>query len=179
MEDSMTKSSIFSIQVNDKGGKHFRKYTEDTLRTFFDASPTAANFELMVLIEGLVFMALRIHFVSVGDAKGYDRFVKKNDRLENAVKKLSSVGVVDSKLRSNLTNYRKMRNEISHNLFRMKSFDSKIFPKFKNYSYSKALADLFEMGMGIFKAFSTFMVPGTSNFAKKFPGFPSQKSAQK
>ena len=171
----------FYIQINDKGGKHFRKYTVDNLQMLFDISPTAANFELMVLIEGLVFMALRVHFMVTGNEKGYDQFIAKNDRLECAIDRLASEKIISSALKGQLADYRKMRNEIAHNVFRMKSLNSRVFPEFKNYSYSKALSELFERGMGIFKEFSKFIAPGRptqEEFLTRFRGVSGQKSSK-
>lgn len=82
--------SQFFIQINDRGGQHFRKYTRDSLIMLFDTSPTAANFELMILIEGLTFLALRTHFIISNNEKAYEVFLRKNDRLEGAVAELSA-----------------------------------------------------------------------------------------
>jgi hypothetical protein len=142
------------VQINDKGGKHFRKYTEDSLQMLFDAAPTAAVFELTVLIEGLTFMALRIHFINIGEKEGYEKFIKHNDSLECAVNKLALEKIINEELKKELTDFRKMRNDLTHNLFRMKTLDSEIFPELKDYSYSEALSTLFKKGIEIFKAFS-------------------------
>ena len=179
MKKSASDKSSFYIQINDRGGKHFRKYTVDSLQMLFDISPTAANFELMVLIEGLVFMALRVHFMVTDNEKSYDQFIAKNDRLECAIDKLASEKIISRVLKGQLTEYRKMRNEIAHNAFRMKLLNSRIFPEFKNYSYSEALLELFEKGMDIFKEFSKFIVPGKptqEEFLARFRGVSGQKS---
>ncbi len=165
--------SRFYIQINEKGGKYFRKYTEDTLQMLYDISPTAANFELMVLIEGLVFMALRVHFIVIGKKNDYEKFIEKDDRLNCAIDKLASEEIIDKVLEGQLIDYRKMRNEIAHNAFRIKSFKSKLFPLFKDYSYSEAFKDLFNKGMKIFRGFSKFIVPGRPSqgeFIKRFKG---------
>jgi len=105
-------------------------------------------------------MALRVHFMVIGNEKGYDKYIVKNDRLDCAINKLASEGIIGDSLESKLSEYRKMRNEIAHNAFRMKSLDSKVFPEFKSYSYSEALTKLFDKGMDIFKDISMFIVPG-------------------
>ena len=170
--------SNFYIQINEKGGIHFRKYTEDSLEMLFDISPTAANFELMVLIEGLVFMALRIHFIVTGKENDYEEFIKRNDSLDCAIDKLASEKIIGEALKVQLTEYRKMRNEIAHNAFRMKSLKSKLFPTFNDYSYSDVLKDLFNKGMKIFMEFSRFIVPGKPSpkeFAQRFKGVSNKE----
>ena len=113
-----------------------------------------------------------------GNEKGYDQFIAKNDRLECAIDRLASEKIISPALKEQLTEYRKMRNEIAHNAFRIKSLNSRVFPEFKNYSYSEALSGLFEKGMGIFKEFSKFIVPGRltqEEFLTRFRGVSGQK----
>lgn len=74
-----------------------------------------------------------------------------------------------------LKNYRTMRNEIVHNAFRMKTFKSKTFPEFKDYSYSEVLSNLFNKGIEIFDSFGEFMIPGRPSqeaFVRRFKGIP-------
>ena len=178
MKKPVGGKSNFFIQINDRGGKHFRRYTVDSLQMLFDISPTAANFELMVLIEGMVFMALRVHFMVIGNKKGYKQFIVKNDRLECAIDKLAFEKIISPALKGQLTEYRKIRNEIVHNAFRIKSLDSRIFPEFKNYSYSEAFSELFKKGVDIFKEFSKFIVPGRptqEEFLARFRGVSGEK----
>ena len=172
-QNDTQKASGFFIQVNDKGGGHFRKYTEDSLQMLFDTSPSAANFELMVLVEGLVFMSLRTHFIIADNEEGYEKFLKRDDRLKTAIDKLVIEHIVDRNLERKLDEYRKIRNEIVHNIYRMKSFKSKLFPTFKDYSYIDAYKSLFQIGMGVFREFSEIIVPGKpsqASYLRRFRG---------
>lgn len=171
----------FFIQINEKGGKHFRKYTEDSLQILFDTSPSAANFELMILIEGLVFLALRTHFIIAGKEGDYEKFLKKDDRVKKAIDKLVSEHIIEEGLKKKLNEYRGMRNEIAHNAYRMKSFKSKVFPSFKEYSYTDAFEALFHKGMEIFREFSKFMVPGKPSklaYIKRFRGVTENEASK-
>ena len=63
------------IQINDKGGKHYRTYTPESLQMLFDVSPSAANFELAILIEGLTFLGYRITCEVRKKPEEYTRFL--------------------------------------------------------------------------------------------------------
>lgn len=138
------KKMNFTIQINDRGGAPFRKYTPDTLVMLFQTSKTAANFELMVLIEGLSFLAYYMHLTLNGRSSEYD---EKAD-FADVIDKLEEKKIIGKKLKGKLHSYRKQRNQIVHDLFRIKSFHKE--PDFKNYSYEVELEKLFWSGMNAF-----------------------------
>lgn len=165
------------LAVNSKGGRHFRKYTKDTLQMLFDTSPSAGCFEIIIVIEGMVFMGVRSIYLNNNDAAGYDIFLK--DKIQgktffNAIDKLYIRGIVDEPLRKKLHIFRNMRNDIAHDLFQLKTIFTSKYPVFKDYPYDKSLKDLFDLGLDVFCLLIEDITPGIptqKEYEKRFKGF--------
>ena len=169
------KPFTFTVQIFDKGGKHFRKYTKDTLQMLYDTSPSAANFEMIIVVEGLVFMALRSYYIKAKDEKPYGKFIKnkKEGTFYNAIEKIYYLGIIDRVLKEKLHKYRDLRNEIAHDLFQMKSVLIEGVT-FKDYLHSKSLEELFESGLTVFVELGDIITPGRptqEEYLKRFSGF--------
>lgn len=166
----------FTVQINDKNGIQFRKYTKDTFQMLFDTSPSAANFEMIIVLEGLVFTAIRMHYMVTKKEKDYDKFIsnKKRGTFYNAIEKLYKLGIIDLSLKDKLHTYRELRNEIAHDLFQLKSVYTEGTPKFKDYPHTTALKNLFDTGLDSFNLLGEIITPGIPNqeeFLKRFSGY--------
>lgn len=166
----------FGIQINNKEGKPFRKYTKDTLQMLFDTSPSAANFEMIIVIEGLVFMGIRLFYMISKQNNEYNKFIKdkKASTFYRAIEKLYCLGIIDESLQRKLHSYREQRNEIAHDLFQLKSIYTESAPKFKNFTHTDLLKKLFDQGLEIFIAFEDIITPGRptqEEYLKKFSGY--------
>lgn len=153
----------FFIQVNDKGGKHFRKYTKDTLQMLFDVSPTAANFELMILVEAVVFLGYRTYCI-VNKCEGdYDAFIKNKNESSfgKAIKKIYDLKIIGEPLFNKLNKYREMRNDIAHDLFKIKSIGTTPDARFsfREYSYTDALRGMFDIGVECIEDLAEIIIP--------------------
>lgn len=164
--------SNFYIQINEKGGEHFRRYTKESLQMLFDVSPTACNFELMLLIEGVVFLAYRTYCIVSKCEEEYDAFIKdrKINTFSNAIEKIYQLGIIDTSLKTKLNSYRELRNEVAHDLFRFKDLNSKNRVAFKDYSYKEMLKEFYEKGMIIIVSLAEIIIPDNKDgeYLKRF-----------
>ncbi len=166
----------FTVQINDKDGKHFRKYTKDTLQMLFDTSPSAANFEMMIVVEGLVYMAVRSFYIITKQENEYNKFIadRKNSTFYHAIEKIYLLGIIDEDLKVKLHYFRQLRNDIAHDLFQIKSIFTDKVPKFKDYSHTKSLKDLFQVGLDVFVSLGSIITPGVPNqeeYLKRLSGY--------
>lgn len=166
---------VFTVQINNQDGSLYRKYTKDTLQMLFAVSPSAANFELIIVIEGLVFMAIRSHYMVTNQQSEYNVFL--SDRNEStfysAIQKICTLGIIGKNLHIRLENFRKLRNEVAHDLFQIKSVFTKKAPQFKKDSYEQSLKNLFNTGLEIFTEFGEIVTPGKptqKEYMKRFSG---------
>ncbi len=159
---------MFYVQINDSNGKHFRKYTIDTLQAIYDTSPTAASFEIMVLIEGLVFLAIYTHYLLNNNEQEYHQFVnqKYKPSLGKGIKKLEEVCSFDDSIISELRKYQNLRNDVAHDLFRFKGQDLT-----SEYSFSDKIEELFNQGLETLKVFAPLVVPNQPNQQQYFKNF--------
>lgn len=169
----------FFIQINEKGGKHFRRYTKESLQMLFDVSPTACNFELMLLIEGEVFLAYRTFCIISKCEEEYEAFIgnKYESTFSNAIEKIYQLGIIDDALKTKLNKYRELRNEIAHDLFRFKSLNSKSRIAFKDYSYTEMLEEMYKKGVEIIISLTELIIPDSKNpeYLKRFSGAYKRK----
>lgn len=147
---------MYPIRINDKGGKLFRKYTEDTLRTIYSASPLGANYEVSVLIEGLVFMALLTYYAFQGRPIDYFKFVFKRrmPALGEGLRLLKDVDIFEDSVIKEVEKYKKLRNDFIHDPFKMKTM------RFNDHSVGQSLEQLFEQGMKVLELLSPLITPG-------------------
>ncbi len=141
----------------------------------FDTSPSAANFEMIIVIEGIVFMAIRTYYIVTKQEKEYDIFItnKKIGTFYNAIEKLYKLGIIDLDLQKKLHSYRELRNEIAHDLFQLKSVYTEDTPKFKDYPHTTALKNLFDTGLEAFNLLGEIITPGRptqEEYLKRFSG---------
>ena len=167
----------FSLTVNKKGGAQYRKYSQDTLQMLFDTSPSAACFEITIVVEGLIFTAVRLIYILTNNEKGYEKFLrdkKDGESFYNAIEKLYFWGVIDKNLKDDLHTFRTMRNEIAHDLFQLKTVFTTQAPKFRDYSHDEVLKNFFDKGLEVFSEMGDIITPGVptkEEFIKKFSGF--------
>lgn len=166
----------FTVIVNDGEGHHFRRYNKDTLQMLYDVSPSAANFEMIIVIEGLVFMAIRSYYIVSKNEKGYGQFInkKKTATFYHAIEFLYKLGIIENNLKKELHEYRELRNEIAHDLFQFKSVFTEKAPTFKNVSHTESLEKLFDKGLEIFILLGTIITPGHPSqveYLKRFSGY--------
>lgn len=168
------------VRINDRDGKHYRIYTKDTLQMLFDVSPSAVNFELMILIESLTFFAYRVSCEMREVADEYKEFLsgKGSATFYEAIERIYNWGIIDRKLKSKLHKYREERNIIVHDLFRLKSFDAETGVAFKDFSYKEAQEKLFTYGIQIFEPIVKAVTPGLptqEEYLKRFSGYYRRK----
>lgn len=147
---------MYPIRINDKNGKLFRKYTEDTLRTIYSSSPLGANYEVSVLIEGLVFMALLSYYALQGKPIDYFEFVlkKRMPTLGAGLKRLKNIGIFEDSVIKEVEKYKNFRNDFIHDPFKMKTM------VFNNHSVVESLEQLFEQGIKVLELLSPLVTPG-------------------
>jgi hypothetical protein len=152
------------IQINDKGGKHYRTYTEESLQMLFDVSPSAANFELAILIEGLLFLGYRFSCEIRKNPNEYDEFLsdKKHSSFYGVIERIYKLKIIDDVLKGKLHKYRQERNEIIHDLFRLKTINMTKKIAFKDFSYIEAQEKLFKNGILALQAIYKIVVPGAT-----------------
>ena len=153
---------MYPIRINDKGGKLFRKYTEDTLRTIYDTSPLGANYEVSVLIEGLVFIALLNYYTLRGQQVNYFEFVlqKKTPALGEGLRRLKAIDVFEGSVVKEIEEYKRLRNKFIHDPFKIKTMI------FENHSITQSLEQLFEQGMKVLRLLSVLTTPGRPSVAE-------------
>lgn len=147
---------MYPIRINDKGGKLFRKYTEDTLQTIYSASALGANYEVSVLIEGLVFMAL-LNYYSLHDRTiDYFDFVlkKRMPALGEGLKRLKNIDIFENSVIKEIEKYKALRNNFIHDPFKMKTMI------FNDHSVVQSLEQLFEQGIKVLELLSPLVTPG-------------------
>lgn len=165
----------FGVQIKSKNGSHFRNYTQDTLQMLFDTSPSAANFELIIVIEGLIFMAIRSFYLLINKEAEYSKYIanKNGASFYNAIEKIYKLGIIDETLRKDLHKFRELRNDIAHDLFQLKTVYTEGAPQFKDYPYENSLRDLFESGLKVFVDLGQVVTPGhpsKEEYIKRFTG---------
>ena len=151
------------IQINDKGGKHYRTYTRESLQMLFDVSPSAANFELAILIEGLTFLGYRISCEIRKKAEEYSNFLadKKSATFYEVIERIYKLGIIDETAKTILHDYRQERNGIVHALFRLKTINLTKEVEFKDFSYKEAQEKLFYLGIEALESLYKSIVPGS------------------
>ncbi len=169
------KPFAFTVQINNKDGSPYRKYTKETLQMLFAISPSAANFELIIVIEGIVFMAIRSFYMMTHRESEYGKFLEngRESTFYSATQKIYTLGIVDKKLYKKLDTFRTLRNEIAHDLFQIKSVFTKKSPKFKDESHDQSLKKLFNTGLEVFAELGEVVTPGRPTqmeYVKRFTG---------
>jgi DNA-binding transcriptional ArsR family regulator len=167
--------SQFGLQINNKDGSLYRKYTKDTLHMLFSISPTAANFELMIVIEGVVFMGVRSFYIINKQEQEYDKFIadKSQSTFSGAIQRLYMMGIIDEPLKEKLITYKTLRNEIAHDWFQIKTVYTEGVPSFKEFSHDESLKKLFDSGLDVFVELGEVITPGrptTEEYLKRFQG---------
>jgi len=177
----MNSSKVyFSIKINDKGGIPYRDYTPDTLRRLFIESKTAANFEIMALIEGLTYLGYFLYCNITKQPEKYEKILKDLDKgsFKSVINYLYYEGVIDKTLRKQLHEYRGKRNHVVHNWLQLKT---PLNPKLKDYSYDEALGELFQCGMKTLLPLHKAITPSKETwgeYVKKFSGLYRRKKSQ-
>lgn len=167
----------FSIKFNDRGGIPYRDYNPTTFQKLFNESRTAANFELMVLIEGLTFLAYFIYCQLKGKPEKYNEIL--NDPTQGSFKSVTdllfSLGIISEELKNQLHEYRIKRNKITHNWLKIKT---PLDVNLKEYSFDEALKDLFDCGMNVLPVLHKAVTPTKDtwiDYLKRFAGLYKNK----
>lgn len=158
-----------------KAGQHYRTYTPESLQMLYDVSPSAANFELAILIEGLTFLGYRITCEVRKKPEEYTEFLsnKRVSTFYEAIERIYKLKIIDNTVKTTLHKYREKRNEIVHDLFRLKTINLTDKVAFKDFSYKKAQEDLFKSGIEALKSLYKFIVPGSiswNEYKKRLEG---------
>lgn len=153
---------MYPIRINDKGGVVFRKYTEDTLQTLYDSSPLGANYEVSVLVEGLVFMALLNYYALRGQEIEYFTFVLRENTpsLGDGLARLKEVRIFEDPVINELKEYKRLRNNFIHDPFKMKTMI------FDDVSIFQSLERLFQQGIKVLRLLSPLTTPGHPTVAE-------------
>ncbi len=155
------------VTINEKGGKVYRKYTEDTLRTIYSTSALGANYEVSVLVENAVFMMLFIYFSLHEKEIDYFDFVirKRTPSLGDGLQKLRRLDIFDKDLIVEIEKYKSMRDKFIHDPFKAKSF---VFGK---SLFSVTFEETFEQGMKVLEKIGPYIrfgFPDMETFKKKY-----------
>ncbi len=160
---------MYPIHIFDKGGKSiFRKYNEDTLRTIYSASKLGANYEVFVLVEGLIFMAILSYYTLRGEVQEYFDFLFQEPMpgLGAGINKLKKLQILEDLLEE-IEAYKKARNAFAHDPFRLKAM------VFTDYHVSEECERLFEQGMLLLNKLSPLVQPGfptMDEYKRRFKG---------
>lgn len=130
----------FQIKIFEKNGSIYRTYTEEYFKNKFKESKIEANFELMMVIEGLTFIICLLDYTLNGKEREYFEFAREAS-FKDAIKKIKKI--IGKKLEERINIYRKKRNELVHNWLNIKCTKENL----RNYSYDEALNELFNYGL--------------------------------
>lgn len=155
------------IQINDRDAKHYRTYMAESLQMLFNVSPSAANFELAILIEGLTFLGYRITCKVRKKPEEYTKLLsnKKASTFYEAIERIYKLKIIDNTAKTTLHKYREKSNEIVHDLFRLKTINLTDKVAFKDFSYKENQEDLFKIGIEALKSLYKFVVPGSMSWS--------------
>lgn len=162
----------YSIKIFERGGLPYRNYTPDSLDKLFTESKTAANFEIMALIEGMTFLGYFIFCNVSKEPEKYEAIIKNPSKgsFSSVINYLYQSGIIDIDLKDLLHEYRKKRNSITHNWLQLKT---PLNPDLKDYSYDEALGDLFKAGKLCLGLLYKAVVPSKDSwedYVKRFEG---------
>ncbi len=122
-------------------------------------TPLGANYEVMVLVEGLVFLAIFQYYALHEESNKYFEYVfnkKSYPTLGNGISMLTKLELFkESPVTSELKTYKELRNEFTHDPFKMKTM------YFEGYCISDSLEKLFEQGIKVLNLLSPLVQPGT------------------
>lgn len=144
-----------AFTVNEKGGRPFRKYTKDTFEILYSTTRLGANYELSVVIEGLIFISILTFYAFRKEELKYFEFVLSTPTpsLGSGIRKLKSFNIFPERIIQKLERYQKLRNDFIHDPFRLKTM------KFNNHSIESSLEELFNLGMDLFHELNNLVFP--------------------
>lgn len=165
----------YSIKIFEKGGVPYRHYTPESLEKLFLESKTAANFEVMALIEGLTNFAYFLYCNLTKQKEKYDEVLKDQYKgsFKSVIDYINESGIIDSELKEQLHEYRKMRNEVMHNWLQLKT---PLNPDLDKYSHEQALNDLYILGMKVLGLLHRAVTPSHENWEEYTKKFTTIKS---
>src|SRR4030042_381453 len=167
----------FSIRIFEKGGLPYRHYTPTSLNKLFIDSKTAANFELLAIIEGLTYLGYFVYCNVTKQSQKYEAILKNpiKGSFKSVIDYLYDAGIIDRELHGLLHDYREKRNAVVHNWLQLKT---PLNPALKDYSHDKALGELFKSGMKTLGLLHKAITPSKENweeYVKKFRGLQKRK----
>ncbi len=162
----------YSIKIFERGGLPYRNYTPFSLKQLFIESKTAANFELLAIIEGLTYLGYFLFCNITKQPEVYEKALKHPTKgsFKAVIDDLYEAGIIDEKIQKLLQEYRNKRNAVVHNWLQMKT---PLNPDLKDYSHDEALGDLFKSGMEALVLLHRAVVPSKDTwdeYVKKFQG---------
>ena len=158
-----TDEPRYSIKVFDKNGVPYRNYTYSFLNQLFLSSKTAANFEVMALVEGLSFLGYFIYCNASKQPENYEKLInsKMRNNFSTVINCLRKAGIIDKETKKKLHNYRNKRNDVFHNWLQLKT---PLNPKLSEYSYDEVLGELFKCGMEALHMIQKAITPTKENW---------------
>ena len=165
----------FSIKINDKGGIPYRDYNPATLRKLFIESKTAANFEIMALIEGLTYLGCFLYCNITKHPEKYEKILENRVPFGSVINYLYHEGVINKTLKEQIHKYKEKRNNVVHNWLQLKT---PLNPKLNEYSYDEVLGELFQCGMRTLLLLHKAITPSKETweeYVKKFSGLYKRK----
>lgn len=168
----------YSIKVFGKGGLPYRNYTPSSLNQLYIESKTAANFELLAIIEGLTYLGYFLYCNITKQPEVYEKHLKDpiKGSFKLVINYLFDFGIIDEELQGLLQDYREKRNAVVHNWLQMKT---PLNPNLKDYSHDEALGDLFKAGTKTLGLLYKAVCPSKENwgeYVEKFQGLKKRKS---
>ncbi len=162
----------YSIKIFEKGGLPYRNYTPSSLKQLFIESKTAANFELLAIIEGLTYLGYFLYCNITKQSEVYEKALKDpiKGSFKAVINSLYDLGIIDEELQKLLQDYREKRNAVVHNWLQMKT---PLNPNLSDYSHDEALGELFKSGMKTLGLLYKSVCPSKENweeYKKRFNG---------